>query len=179
MSNKLNTDPLDKQSNESWDQYVVRKNSIAKQDFEEPTGWKEQEWNRQPEESWDQYVVRKMKEERESKVYPVREDVPAELWDKPIYESPDKGKTIYKRLSGAPNSEKELVKPDMVNHPPHYNKGIETIKYIKSWDMSYAQGNVIKYITRYNVKHTSKKAQLEDLKKAQWYLKDLIQELKN
>ena len=155
------------------------KQSFAKQDFEEPTGWKEQEWNRQPEESWDQYVVRKMKEERESKVYPVREDVPAELWDKPIYESPDKGKTIYKRLPNTPISERELVKPDMVNHPPHYNKGIETIKYIKSWNMSYAQGNVIKYVTRYNVKHTDKKAQLEDLEKAQWYLKDLIQELKN
>ena len=37
-----------------------------------------------------------MSEEREGKVYPVREDVPAELWGKPIYESPDKGKTIYK-----------------------------------------------------------------------------------
>ena len=157
----------------------MNKNSFAEQDYTEPTGWQKEKWDRQPNESWDQYVTRKMKEEREGKVYPVREDVPADLWGKPIYESPDKGKTIYKRLPGDPISERELVKPDMVNHPPHYNKGIETIKYIKSWDMSYAQGNVIKYVTRYNVKHTDKKAQLEDLQKAQWYLKDLIQELEN
>ena len=154
----------------------------SKKEFKEPTGWEKFDKNDtigRPGESWDMYIVRKMKEEREGKVYPVREDVPAELWGKPIYESPDKGKTIYKRLSGAPNSEKELVKPDMVNHPPHYNKGIETINYIKSWNMSYAQGNVIKYTTRYNVKYTNKKLQLEDLKKAQWYLTDLINELKN
>ena len=157
----------------------MNKNSFAEQDFTEPTGWQKEKWDSQPNESWDQYVTRKMKEEREGKVYPVREDVPADLWGKPIYESPDKGKTIYKRLPWDPMSERELVKPDMVNHPPHYNKGIETIKYIKSWSMSYAQGNVIKYATRYNVKHTDKKAQLEDLQKAQWYLKDLIQELEN
>ena len=66
---------------------------------------------------------------------------------------------------------------DMVNHPPHYNKGIETNDYIKSWDMSYAQGNVIKYVTRYNVKHTDKRKQREDLGKAKWYLNDLITQL--
>ena len=106
----------------------MNKQSFAKQDFEEPTGWKEQEWDRQPDESWDQYVVRKMGEEREGKVYPVREDVPAELWGKPI---------VKKKI-------------DMVNHPPHYNKGIETSDYIKSWDMNWNQANIVKYVTRYN-----------------------------
>ena len=60
-----------------------------------------------------------------------------------------------------------------------YNKGIETNDYIKSWDMSYAQGNVVKYVTRYNLKHKDKNLQRQDLEKAEWYLKDLIQELKN
>ena len=32
---------------------------------------------------------------------------------------------------------------DMVNHPPHYNKGIETTEYINSYDMGFSQGNVI------------------------------------
>ena len=114
----------------------------------------EETWDRQPNESWDQYIVRKMQEEKQEKVYPVREDVPADLWGKPI-----------------------IKKEDAVNHPPHYNKGIETNDYIKSWDMSYGQGNVIKYVTRYNLKYKDKNLQKQDLEKAQWYLRELINEL--
>ena len=43
---------------------------------------------------------------------------------------------------------------DLVNHPPHYNKGIETTQYIKSWEMNWNQANVVKYISRYNLKST-------------------------
>ena len=64
-----------------------------------------------------------------------------------------------------------------VLHPPHYNKGIETNDYIKSWEMSYAQGNVIKYVTRYNIKHQDTEHQTQDLKKALWYLQDMIKDL--
>lgn len=98
-----------------------------------------------------------------------------------IYESPDKGKTIYKRKPG--ETERELVTErktiikDMVNHPPHYNKGIETTDYINSYDMGFSQGNVIKYVTRYNLKHDDLRKQREDLAKAKWYLNDLIVEL--
>tara|TARA_Y100000385_G_C13082720_1_gene634791 strand:+ start:2018 stop:2473 length:456 start_codon:yes stop_codon:yes gene_type:complete len=101
--------------------------------------------------------------------------------EKYIYESPDKGKTVYRRKTG--ETERELVKeskvviPDMVNHPPHYNKGIETSEYINSWEMSYPQGNVIKYVTRYNLKHSDLRKQREDLAKAKWYLNDLIVQL--
>tara|TARA_R100001244_G_scaffold42066_1_gene38053 strand:- start:2954 stop:3190 length:237 start_codon:yes stop_codon:yes gene_type:complete len=69
------------------------------------------------------------------------------------------------------------MQKDLVNNPPHYNKGIETIEYIKSWDMSYAQGNVIKYVSRYNLKYQDKEHQTEDLKKALWYLQDMIKDL--
>ena len=62
------------------------------------------------------------------------------------------------------------LKKESVNHPVHYNKGIETIDYIESWDMDFNQGNVIKYVSRYVMK-----GGLEDLKKAQWYLERLIQ----
>lgn len=93
-------------------------------------------------------------------VYPAREDVPSELWGKNIQESLDN-------------------KKDMVNHPPHYNKGIETTTYINSWDMSFSQGNVVKYVTRYNLKHDTKEKQLEDLKKARWYLEDVIKQVEN
>ena len=101
--------------------------------------------------------------------------------DEYIYESPDKGKTVYRRKMG--DTERELIKeskviiPDMVNSPPHYNKGIETTEYINSYDMGFSQGNVIKYVTRYNLKHTDLRKQREDLAKAKWYLNDLIVEL--
>ena len=67
---------------------------------------------------------------------------------------------------------------DVVNHPPHYNKGIETTKYIKSWDMNWNQANVVKYISRYNLKNKDDiNLQIQDLMKAKWYLEDLIREL--
>ena len=46
-------------------------------------------YDRELNESWDQYVVRKMGEERRGEVYPVREDVPADLWGKPIIKEED------------------------------------------------------------------------------------------
>ena len=64
-----------------------------------------------------------------------------------------------------------------VAHPTHYHKGIETNEYIKSWYMSYAQGNIIKYVTRYPYKSENRESQVKDLKKARWYLNDLIKSL--
>lgn len=60
---------------------------------------------------------------------------------------------------------------DVVNHPPHYTKGIETSDYIESWEMGFVEGNIIKYVTRYKYKDKP----IEDLKKAQWYLTKLIE----
>jgi len=62
-------------------------------------------------------------------------------------------------------------KRDIINHPHHYNKGIETTDYISSWDMSFIEGNIIKYVTRYKYK-----GGVEDLRKAEWYLSLLIAE---
>ena len=67
---------------------------------------------------------------------------------------------------------------DMVNHPPHYNqKGIECIDAIEAATdngfESYLQGNIIKYLWRYQHKNG-----VEDLKKAQWYLEKLIEVIK-
>ena len=73
----------------------------------------------------------------------------------------------------------EKESKDLVNHPPHYNKGIETNDYITSWDMSYPQGNIIKYVSRYNIKHEDISGQIQDLEKAQWYLQQMINNLKS
>lgn len=57
-------------------------------------------------------------------------------------------------------------KADMVNHPQHYQHGIEPIEYIESHDLNFNLGNVIKYVSRAGFKDN----ELEDLKKAKWYL---------
>ena len=63
----------------------------------------------------------------------------------------------------------EWVKPDPVNHPPHYRAGgIETIDFIEAKDLNYRLGNVVKYVSRAGKKMNSDP--LEDLKKAQFYL---------
>ena len=67
----------------------------------------------------------------------------------------------------------EIEEKEMVDHPSHYNQGIETIEYIESWSMNFNTGNVIKYVTRAGYKNN----QLEDLKKAMWYLDREIQRL--
>ncbi len=74
--------------------------------------------------------------------------------------------------------EKWWVEKGMVDHPPHYNKGIETSQYIRSWEMNWDQANVIKYVTRYNLKHTDKAHQCQDLRKARHYLDRLIESYK-
>lgn len=62
---------------------------------------------------------------------------------------------------------------DAVNNPSHYTIGkIEVYDFIKAWDLSFAEGNVIKYVVR--APHKGKT--LEDLKKARWYLDQLIKE---
>ena len=63
---------------------------------------------------------------------------------------------------------------DPVNHPEHYTSGnIECLDAIKSAlgenYKYYVQGNVLKYVWRFNHKNG-----LEDLKKARYYLNDLI-----
>lgn len=87
-----------------------------------------------------------------------------------IYEDFDSWTTIADKFS---ERGRELDN-DIVNHPAHYNTGgIETLDYIKakvSDYPSYAIGNVIKYISRFEHKNG-----LEDLKKAQFYLNDLIE----
>ena len=114
-----------------------------------------------------------------SEVYPVREDVPAELWGQPVAKSKVQGPIGAAALSEkAAMQSKHSSMADVVNHPPHYNKGIETTKYIKSWDMNWNQANVVKYVSRYNLKNKHDvNLQIQDLMKAKWYLEDLIKEL--
>ncbi|MBS6029079.1 MAG: DUF3310 domain-containing protein, partial [Negativicoccus succinicivorans] len=59
---------------------------------------------------------------------------------------------------------------DIINHPAHYTDGkFETIEAIESWRLGYHLGNAIKYISRAGKK--SKDTELEDLRKARWYIR--------
>lgn len=69
---------------------------------------------------------------------------------------------------------------DMVNHPKHYKakNGMEVIDVIEAFTANLEgyeathTGNVIKYICRWKEKNG-----LEDLRKAQWYLNRLIENI--
>ena len=63
---------------------------------------------------------------------------------------------------------------DSVNKPAHYTQGnIECIDYIDDKNFGFYEGQVIKYVTR--AKH--KNNEIEDLRKAHWYLTRLIANL--
>ena len=56
---------------------------------------------------------------------------------------------------------------DPIEHPAHYNSyPVEVIELTEH--MNFNRGNVVKYVARAGLK--SKDTELEDLKKAQWYL---------
>ena len=71
------------------------------------------------------------------------------------------------------------AKPEMVQHPAHYNQGkVECIDAMAAATVNkrgieaICVSNVIKYLWRYEAKN-----ELEDVKKAQFYLNRLIDEL--
>lgn len=72
----------------------------------------------------------------------------------------------------------DIPEVDMVNHPPHYqtSKGLEVINVIEAFTeglsgiFAHESGTILKYMCRWH-----KKNGLEDLKKARWYLNDLIE----
>jgi hypothetical protein len=65
---------------------------------------------------------------------------------------------------------------DMVNHPPHYTSdpsGVECIQITRH--RNFNVGNAIKYLWRAGIKDDAK--QIEDLKKAIFYINDEINRL--
>lgn len=75
----------------------------------------------------------------------------------------------------AMNTQVELAENlSAVNHPAHYNTGrIEVIDAIEDWRLGFCLGNAVKYIAR----AAHKGHELEDLKKAAWYLQREIARL--
>lgn len=66
---------------------------------------------------------------------------------------------------------------DNVNYPKHYTDGkIEVIDFIEDKKLGFNLGNSVKYISRAGKKNPDK--HIEDLEKAEWYLKREISNLK-
>ncbi len=59
----------------------------------------------------------------------------------------------------------------------HYDLPIQPVDFIIKNNLSYLQGNVIKYVVRYNRKHSNKDKMLEDLEKAKHYIQLMIETL--
>jgi hypothetical protein len=79
-----------------------------------------------------------------------------------------------------PTNEKIWTKKmnDMVNHPPHYTSdpsGVECIQITRH--RNFNVGNAIKYLWRAGIKNDAK--QIEDLKKAIFYINDEINRLES
>jgi hypothetical protein len=69
-----------------------------------------------------------------------------------------------------------IEESDVVNHPTHYTShpsGVETIQITEH--MNFCLGNAIKYIMRSELKGK----QIEDLKKAIWYINREIERIEN
>jgi hypothetical protein len=71
---------------------------------------------------------------------------------------------------------------EMVNHPDHYGgeeNAYEVVKVAEAWGLDHDAYlfNVVKYVARAGKKDPSK--ELQDLKKALWYLDRKIQNLEN
>ena len=65
---------------------------------------------------------------------------------------------------------------DIVNHPSHYTDGkIEVIDFIEDKGLNFHRGNAVKYIARAGKKNPEK--EVEDLKKALWYIDREIKRL--
>lgn len=76
------------------------------------------------------------------------------------------------------------MKKDNINHPSHYTShpsGIECIDIAEHHD--FCIGNAIKYLWKAGLKSedgiSKKEKQIEDLKKAIWYIKREIKHLSN
>lgn len=63
-----------------------------------------------------------------------------------------------------------LSRTNEVDHPQHYQGKIEVIDVIESFNLSFSEGNVLKYLLRAG----KKDSKLVDLRKAKWYIDRMI-----
>lgn len=93
-----------------------------------------------------------------------------------IIEEPDRDRPTVIFSEGWFDGAQPPEPKEMVNHPVHYNShpsGIECIDIVEHFDFNV--GNAIKYAWRAGLKGEA----IEDLEKAQWYIKREIEKIKS
>lgn len=75
-----------------------------------------------------------------------------------------------------------MSKEDLINHPKHYTFGaIEVMDAIEAWELNFARGCIVKYVARAGHKGSDeqerKYTEVQDLKKARWYIDREIERL--
>jgi hypothetical protein len=78
-----------------------------------------------------------------------------------------------------PDYFKDIKATDTQVGGDHYKLPIQPTDYIYENNLNWYQGNVIKYISRYNRKNSDTAKQIEDLKKAIHYIQLLIEKIDN
>ena len=79
------------------------------------------------------------------------------------------------KLAMTPLAKREKMS-DIIKKPAHYNFGkYEVIDVIEDWGVGYHLGNVVKYVAR----APHKGEELQDLKKALWYLQRHIKNMES
>lgn len=71
------------------------------------------------------------------------------------------------------------MRGNAIDHPQHYggaDNQYEAIRVIEAWKLDFCLGNAVKYINRAGKKDPAK--EIEDLQKAEWYLRRRIEQLK-
>jgi hypothetical protein len=67
-------------------------------------------------------------------------------------------------------SQAEDAKPPKQVGGSHYEQPIQPIEYIEANNLPYAEANVVKYVSRHKRKNGA-----EDIRKAIWYLKRILE----
>lgn len=71
---------------------------------------------------------------------------------------------------------KDALTIEAVDHPAHYAaSSVEVIDAIEAWELGFCLGNTVKYVARAGKKDPAK--ELEDCRKAAWYLQRHIKNL--
>ncbi len=76
------------------------------------------------------------------------------------------------KVSGDVINKPKIKQEDKQQPPKHYDLTIQPIDYIIANNLNFAEGNIIKYVSRYKQKNGK-----EDLLKAKYYLDLLIKEI--
>lgn len=117
-------------------------------------------------------LKKKLMQDHKLKVTRIETPVPVEVDPADVEEEPAE---VFAEAAEPEKCEEE----SSVNHPAHYTSGkmecidiVDVMTEDKQGLEAFCTGNIVKYLYRYN-----KKGGVEDVKKAEWYFKKLIEVL--